>query len=156
MSPDSLIHSFKREVIYRRPQDFKIPALRDVVNLFPEGICPFVAGFGNRNTDIESYIAVGVPPAMIFIIDPKGAIHRTKSIHRTTYMLLNDQVEHMFPPFSRRESRAHPSYGEFHFWRKPIRKLENSEKQADQSADREEQGTILKADHLVGISLDST
>lgn len=45
MSPDSLISSFKREVIYRRPQEFKIPALRDIAHLFPKGTCPFVAGW---------------------------------------------------------------------------------------------------------------
>ncbi|XXQ37635.1 phosphatidate phosphatase [Plasmodiophora brassicae] len=126
MSPDSLISSFKREVIYRRPQEFKIPALRDIAHLFPKGTCPFVAGFGNRDTDIESYTAVGVPPAMIFIIDPKGAIHRCNSIHRTSYVLLNEQVEHMFPPITTCKHRVHPSFSHFQFWRDPIRRLEET------------------------------
>lgn len=146
MSPDSLISSFKREVIYRRPQEFKIPALRDVGNLFPEGVCPFVAGFGNRDTDIESYIAVGIPLSMIFIIDPKGSIHRMKSVHRTSYSILNDQVEHMFPPFNKRASRAHSSFSEFHYWRQPIRALKDlhldkQQKQTDltEAADNKDQ-----------------
>lgn len=49
MSPDRLLHSFKREVIERRPQDFKIMALRQVAHLFGE-TSPFYAGFGNRIT----------------------------------------------------------------------------------------------------------
>eukprot|EP00474_Spongospora_subterranea_P010119 CRZ10577.1 hypothetical protein [Spongospora subterranea] len=155
MSPDSLMSSFKREVIYRRPQEFKIPALLDVVNLFPTGSSPFVAGFGNRDTDIESYIAVGVPPAMIFIIDPKGAIHRTKNVYRTSYMLLNDQVEHMFPPFhSRRARRASPSFNEFQFWRVPIYQLNESSKaivisgdDVEKEIDSKKDGDIVSVDH---------
>lgn len=50
MSPDRLISSFTREVIHRRPQDFKIAALRDILSLFGPELNPFFAGFGNRPT----------------------------------------------------------------------------------------------------------
>jgi len=36
MSPDRLLHSFKREIIDRQPQLFKIEALRDVQHLFED------------------------------------------------------------------------------------------------------------------------
>lgn len=44
MSPDRLIRSITREVILRRPQEFKIQALRDVRMLFPPDYNPFYAG----------------------------------------------------------------------------------------------------------------
>jgi len=54
MSPDRLFTAFRREVIDRRPEIFKIAALRDVRSLFSthaEPLAePFWAGFGNRIT----------------------------------------------------------------------------------------------------------
>ena len=38
-----------REVIQRRPQEFKIAVLTDIMRLF-KGRNPFYAGFGNRET----------------------------------------------------------------------------------------------------------
>ena len=75
MSPDRMIRSLKREVIYRKPQLFKIAALRNIRNLFPSDICPFYGGFGNRDTDAISYRAVGISLAKIFIINHEGEIH---------------------------------------------------------------------------------
>lgn len=48
LSPNSLTTSFKREVIDKTPQVFKISCLFEVLNLFPEDELPFYAGFGNR------------------------------------------------------------------------------------------------------------
>jgi hypothetical protein len=44
------------------------------VQLFPPGSHPFYAGFGNRNTDVEAYLAVGIPPSKIFVINPAGEV----------------------------------------------------------------------------------
>jgi len=60
MSPDRLLYSFKREVILRRPEVFKIACLREIKNIFPENHNPFYAGFGNRETDGIAYRAVGI------------------------------------------------------------------------------------------------
>ena len=49
MSPDRLATSFKREVIYKKPEVFKITALRDIKNVFGTDSCLY-AGFGNRDT----------------------------------------------------------------------------------------------------------
>ena len=73
-SPDRLLTAFTREVIHRRPQEFKIPSLVNVLQLFPPGSHPFYAGFGNRNTDVEAYLAVGIPPSKIFVINPAGEV----------------------------------------------------------------------------------
>lgn len=47
--------------------------LEDIRALFPPEWQPFYAGFGNRDTDEISYLAVGVPAAKIFIINNRSA-----------------------------------------------------------------------------------
>lgn len=46
LSPTSLISAFHREVIEKKPEEFKISCLKDIQALFPSN--PFVAGFGNK------------------------------------------------------------------------------------------------------------
>lgn len=82
MSPDRLIRSFKREVIHRKPQMFKIAALKNIRHLFPDEAIPFEAGFGNRDTDAISYRAVGIALAKIFIINHDGEIHHFNSMYK--------------------------------------------------------------------------
>jgi hypothetical protein len=85
--------SFNREVIQRRPEEFKIAALRDVRSLFPDKAKPFYAGFGNRQTDVISYRAVGVPKGRIFTINPAGEIINVNATYKKTYSKLNDMVQ---------------------------------------------------------------
>ena len=59
MSPDGLVSSFKREVIDKTPQTFKIAALTEIKNLFPKNYLPFHSGFGNRTTVIYIYLLLG-------------------------------------------------------------------------------------------------
>ena len=61
MSPDGLFTSLKREVIERKPHLLKIPVLSEIKNLFPQGLTPFFAGFGNRDTDGIAYRYLGIP-----------------------------------------------------------------------------------------------
>lgn len=79
-SPDRLVTAFTREVIHRRPQEFKIPSLVSVLELFPQGCHPFYAGFGNRGTDVQAYQAVGIPVSKIFIINPAGEVRLPGSV----------------------------------------------------------------------------
>eukprot|EP01121_Diplochlamys_sp_Union-15-3_P004720 TRINITY_DN1492_c0_g1_i1.p1 TRINITY_DN1492_c0_g1~~TRINITY_DN1492_c0_g1_i1.p1 ORF type:complete len:116 (-),score=6.96 TRINITY_DN1492_c0_g1_i1:100-447(-) len=80
MSPNRLIHSFNREVILRRPEEFKIACLNTIKALFPEN--PFYAGFGNRDTDSLSYTAVEMSEGKIFKINPLGSIVTVHQIKR--------------------------------------------------------------------------
>lgn len=48
-APDRLLQALHREVIQRRPQDFKMSVLKDLKRLF-KAEHPFYAGFGNRET----------------------------------------------------------------------------------------------------------
>lgn len=47
LNPTSLISAFHREVIERKPEQFKIACLSDIQALFPDKN-PFYAGYGNR------------------------------------------------------------------------------------------------------------
>ena len=44
----NVLFSTYREVIERKPEEFKISCLRDIGSLFPEKSNPFYAGFGNK------------------------------------------------------------------------------------------------------------
>lgn len=74
MSPDRLIQALKREVIDRRPEEFKIACLKDIKSLFGPYRNPFYAGFGNRVTDAKSYRAVEIPPTRIYSISSSGEV----------------------------------------------------------------------------------
>mmetsp|Transcript_3287 Transcript_3287/g.6478 ORF Transcript_3287/g.6478 Transcript_3287/m.6478 type:complete len:1060 (-) Transcript_3287:207-3386(-) len=104
MSPDRLVKSLKREVIYRRPQEFKILALRDIRRLFAMSTQPFAAGFGNRVSDLVAYLAVGIPAERIFIIDKNSEIRQAgNSMYSQSYPSLCAIADDMFPA---RESKS--------------------------------------------------
>lgn len=110
ISPDGLFPSLYREVVLRRPHEFKIRCLEDIKSLFPEGWNPFVAGFGNRDTDQTSYRAVGVPASRIFIINPKGELRLASSVVVTSSLrslpAMTALVDALFP------SITHPWNGQ--------------------------------------------
>lgn len=102
MSPDGLIPSLYRELVLRRPHEFKIRCLEDVRGLFPPGASPFYAGFGNRPTDEVSYLAVGVPPPRTFIINPRGELRRAAggvvTSGSASFAAVHAIVHDVFPP----------------------------------------------------------
>merc|ERR1719281_525949 len=98
LSPDRLFESFKREVIERRPFEFKVAALRDIRSLFPNAHNPFYAGFGNRDTDHQAYVHVGIPESRVFLINAKGEIRiMLNNAFQKTYSQLSELVDVMFP-----------------------------------------------------------
>jgi phosphatidate phosphatase LPIN len=72
-TPNLIIPALTRELLRRRPADFKIPALQQIAELF-EGGRPFVAGFGNRMSDVEAYRAVGIPLTAIATFNKKHQV----------------------------------------------------------------------------------
>ena len=38
---------------------------------------PFVAGFGNRQTDVVAYQRVGIPPSRVFVVNPNSELSIT-------------------------------------------------------------------------------
>ena len=97
MSPDGIFTSLKREVIERKPHLLKIPLLTELKNLFPEGVKPFFAGFGNRETDGVAYRYLEVPLNNIFIIDTSSNVLRLGDTKKTSYKELSTNLEGIFP-----------------------------------------------------------
>jgi len=96
MSPDRMLPSVKREIIYKRPELFKMAALKDIRSLFPANHNPFHAGFGNRDTDAISYKSVGISLEKVFIVDSRGDIqHNSES--KKSYALINTMIKDLFP-----------------------------------------------------------
>uniref|UniRef100_A0A6U0JSC1 LNS2/PITP domain-containing protein n=1 Tax=Percolomonas cosmopolitus TaxID=63605 RepID=A0A6U0JSC1_9EUKA len=99
LSSDRLFACLTREVVLRRPEEFKIAALQEIKSLFAskDNPQPFFAGFGNRKTDIISYRTVGVPDHKIFTIDPSGNIKVYDNLNHKSYTDVHQLVNLMFP-----------------------------------------------------------
>ncbi|KAJ1907109.1 lipin Ned1 [Coemansia sp. IMI 209127] len=122
LSPDRLFTSFHREVIKRRPHEFKMACLRDIKNLFG-GYSPFYAGFGNRITDAMSYRSVNVPVSRICTIDTTGEIKLDLLPgYRSSYVKMNDLVDMMFPALS---TKLDPTYNDWEYWKAGLPSIED-------------------------------
>uniref|UniRef100_A0A183BIK5 LNS2 domain-containing protein n=1 Tax=Globodera pallida TaxID=36090 RepID=A0A183BIK5_GLOPA len=123
LSPSSVLMAFRKEVIERKPEEFKIACLTDLKSLFSVGQ-PFFAGFGNRETDAKSYRAVGVPPERILIIDPQGSLRRADNKaggYVSDYAsLAMNSVDYVFPPRVEKDGvclESEDTLSEFVVWR---------------------------------------
>jgi len=123
MSPDRLLQAFSREVIRRKPHEFKIACLKDINSCFPDHYNPFYAGFGNRESDVISYLAVNVNPCKVFIINHHGEIRTNNHTYNKTYTKLNDLVHAMFPP-TVHDKDGDEHFNEWNYWRVALPPLE--------------------------------
>lgn len=117
LNPTSLITAFHREVIERKPEQFKISCMSDIKALFPVDSNPFYAGYGNRINDVWAYRAVGIPIVRIFTINPKGELkHELTQTFQSSYSNMSVIVDQLFP--SRVE--AANDFSQNIYWRDPI------------------------------------
>ncbi|XP_045034148.1 phosphatidate phosphatase LPIN3 isoform X2 [Daphnia magna] len=123
LNPTSLLSAFHREVIEKKPEEFKISCLRDIQMLFPSHSNPFYAGYGNRVNDVWAYRAVGIPTSRIFTINPRGELklELTQSF-QSSYSKQSFIVDLVFPPFlhGAREVLEGSEFSEFTYWRQPV------------------------------------
>ncbi|KAJ8925568.1 hypothetical protein NQ315_009408 [Exocentrus adspersus] len=121
LNPTSLITAFHREVIEKKPEQFKISCMSDIKALFPVDSNPFYAGYGNRINDVWAYRAVGIPIVRIFTINPKGELkHELTQTFQSSYTNMSVIVDQLFP--SRLE--AANDYSQNIYWRDPIPTIE--------------------------------
>jgi len=125
MSPDRLFASFHREVIKKRPDEFKTRCLRNIKSLFPKRN-PFYAGFGNRITDVIAYRAAGISSGKIFIINPRSELNTCNLLtsYKTTYFELNGLVYEIFPPRHIKAKCLDEQYNDFNYWKVPLPSLD--------------------------------
>ncbi|XP_011869441.1 PREDICTED: phosphatidate phosphatase LPIN3 isoform X3 [Vollenhovia emeryi] len=118
LNPTSLILAFHREVIEKKPEEFKISCLKDIQALFPEGSAPFYAGYGNRINDVWAYRAVGIPIMRIFTINYRGELkHELTQTFQSSYSNMSFIVDHVFPAW---REEATDEFSNFAYWRDPI------------------------------------
>lgn len=121
LNPTSLITAFHREVIERKPEQFKISCMSDIKALFPTDSNPFYAGYGNRINDVWAYRAVGIPIVRIFTINPKGELkHELTQTFQSSYPIMTVIVDQLFPS----RSEAASDFSQNVYWRDPIPTIE--------------------------------
>ena len=117
VTPTSLFTAFQKEVIEKKPEEFKISCLKDIQSLFSNN--PYYAGYGNKSTDVTAYKTVGIPVSRIFTINPQGEVkHETSRMFQSSYSKLCDYVDLIFPPF-KASTIIKPDYDSFNYWRNP-------------------------------------
>ncbi|CAB4061754.1 LPIN [Lepeophtheirus salmonis] len=113
LNPTSLISAFHREVIEKKPEEFKISCLRDILKLYEDAKNPFYAGYGNRINDAYAYRAGELK-------------HELTRTFQTSYCSQSSIVDHLFPP--RTDEFDSPTSGQefcsFAYWRDPIGEFE--------------------------------
>ena len=125
VTPTSLFTAFQKEVIEKKPEEFKINCLKDIQTLFPESNKhPYYAGYGNKSTDVVSYKAVGIPISRIFTINPQGELkHEVSRSFQSSYSKLCEYVDLIFPPFKPQNAHVKSEYDSFHYWRDNFQQL---------------------------------
>jgi len=128
LSPSSLLTAFKREVIERKPEVFKIACLNDIKSLFPIGE-PFYAGFGNKKTDVISYEAVNIPKERMFTINHRGElVQENIPTYLTTLSDLGLVVDNYFPYMRpNQENLGQENYSDFSFWKSDVPSISDEE-----------------------------
>jgi len=120
LSPTSLVKAFQKEVIEKKPEEFKIACLKDIKTIFPSTRNPFYSGFGNRVNDVWAYRALGIPISRIFTINYKGEIkHELTNAFSSSYEKLGNLVDQMFPPILHHDAMEEicSDYSSFNYWK---------------------------------------
>jgi len=117
-NPDGVFNAVYKEVILRKPEDFKIDCLNEIRSLF-EPLNPFVAGFGNRVTDVIAYKTMKIPDNRIYTINHLGQIQAEYSKSMVgTYHTINEFIDSIFPSLSTTNlNHSNHGYNEFSWWR---------------------------------------
>ncbi|KAL4503202.1 hypothetical protein ABPG72_000808 [Tetrahymena utriculariae] len=97
LSPDQIISSLNREVVYKKADEFKGALLKDLRRVFPEQVIPIFAGFGNRDTDATACLYAGVLIDNIFIINEQSQVEILGKQEKSSYKKINEKVQEFFP-----------------------------------------------------------
>lgn len=102
-SDKQMLASLIREVVLRKPDKFKIPALENIRELFHKEYNPFAGGFGNRITDTKCYLKVKIPSDRIFQVNPQGVVIQRPDLSSddtviSSYERIADMIDEYFPP----------------------------------------------------------
>lgn len=118
-NPDGVFEAVITEMILRNPESFKINCLDEIRKLFTENT-PFIAGFGNKITDVITYKSMNIPENRIYTINHMGQIQAEYSKSMVgTYHTINEFIDSIFPAINNMDSKSSDhEYSEFRWWRK--------------------------------------
>lgn len=126
LSPNRLVESNTRKKNVEESFDFKSAVLSTLDDLFPKGVHPFVAGFGNSDVDRMAYEKAGISPGKIYIMDENDTFSNARSSYKKSYMEMTQLVHSMFPYVEKSnikhgisKVRSEEKFNESNFWRIP-------------------------------------
>lgn len=119
-NPDGVLGAMYAEMVLKQPEKFKIECLLGVKQLFNEKN-PFLAGFGNRITDVMTYKAMKISDNRIYTINGVGMIQAEYSKSMVgTYHTINEFIDSIFPPLNDSAERFYDHiFSDFNWWRNP-------------------------------------
>lgn len=118
-NPDGVLKAVYREIILKRPEEFKIECLQQIKDLF-YGKNPYIAGFGNRVTDVITYKAMKIPKNRIYTVNALGKVQAEYSKATVgTYHTINEFINSIFPPLNiTGKTLLDCQFGDFKWWRR--------------------------------------
>jgi phosphatidate phosphatase LPIN len=118
LSPDGVLEAIYREVILKKPEVFKIQCLQTIKELF-DNTNPFLAGFGNKVTDVFTYKALEIPNNKIYTINTLGQLQAEYSKSLVgTYTTMNEFIDSIFPNLTASNSELNNhEFSDFSWWR---------------------------------------
>lgn len=119
-NPDGVFGAVYAEMVLRQPEKFKIECLMGIKELF-NGKNPYLAGFGNRVTDVMTYKAMKITNNRIYTINEMGQIQAEYSKSMVgTYHTINEFIDSIFPPLNNSEEKFYDHrFSDFKWWRNP-------------------------------------
>ncbi|KAI5149731.1 phosphatidate phosphatase LPIN [Enteropsectra breve] len=117
LNPDGLLMCLYRELIIKRPEEFKIQCLENIRACFVN-TNPFFAGFGNKISDVYTYKALKIPENRIYTINHEGKLlaEYSKSLVGT-YHTMNEFIDNIFPSLVKMENKTDHYYSDFMWWK---------------------------------------
>lgn len=119
-NPDGVFGAVYAEMVLKQPEKFKIECLMGIKQLF-NGKNPYLAGFGNRVTDVMTYKAMKITDNRIYTINEMGQIQAEYSKSMVgTYHTINEFIDSIFPPLNGFTEKFYDhSFSDFKWWRNP-------------------------------------
>lgn len=94
--PEQILSALKKELT-KNTIDPKAFLLRNVREVFPEEVNPFVGALGNRENDALAYTAAEIPLDRIFLVNAASIVQRWGCHEEISYSHMSKDIENYFP-----------------------------------------------------------
>ena len=99
--PEEFLPAVKKEIL-KKTSNIKANLMRNIQEMFPENVRPFVGGLGNRENDGIAYLHAGIPLESIFIVDKESHVQQMSNPGdlSISYNSMLDNIDHFFPVYN--------------------------------------------------------